>query len=1265
MSEPSRKRADKAEAKRRRRQWRAEGLQNLERKDLLAPFLTSQVKTATFTPFATQPTSQNLGTVEVATGADSIFSAAAYTSVSQLTGISDFNNETVRIEAGPGGDFGKSLYAISRGNNDAGPPVTSGGRPGVIYRVDPATGRVSPFFDLNTVANQAAPGTNAGNSAGSETGLVNWYDLSFDANGYFDGLPSLFVSTVDRTDPSKNAVYRIGADGSFLGLFVSYTDGLDTGTLTQKPSAIIVPPADRQNYLRGLVVGNGTNATNATGTGFVGLFFDANGYQPGQSITGGNLPESVSNTNLFFGPAVGLASSNRDYGSEIYAAFTDFGQPGIPGFSPPDPGLSGIQGINGELLIQNNTGVGNAGTNIGNFLIVDDGGPLSTLAGTQADGTNPSGIDALSAAGTPYRRFQDISFDKYGYFSYGTTVTAQGGGAAPTVGTPTFAGSVFVSDLATGLAVPVVLPADFGTGTAILPVQGPGGAGLAVDPADPTLLNFQLPGSNLGGRVIRVLPDGTVTPFAEGFNTSGDYFSGSFIDSSLSLTFSSDGTTLYVADNDGIWQFKSTLALATSSSGSLIGLNDLRTLGTPFDGQDTAVSVIDTGVDAATPNLRGRVAEGFNVFTNGPGNDDFAPGNGHGTQLAGVVAQFVPLTTFQPVSVFSPLLVTPATTNQAVWQGLNYAANNPFVIDPTTPGKVDRVITSVLGFGTTETYDTEGTVFRLFPQVVLSFKGQLQRFRRLGITPVAAAGQNGVEYNGTAVANAGTVQGISMPAVLNEVVSVSGVSPFPYSTRPNNPPTDPASGPLGRNRGPVTVVGNDPGTNPAFAAGDNLLFQDKILAASNRNYTLDYVAPAIDVPTFRRTFAGDGNDHNVFTEAGTSLSAGIVAGSFTYLASALDYYIELAEKGFTVSGYLNTPVDSRQLNFGANVLRNFEAYNSPDGINSILQWTAVPVADSDIPGGNVNGVPQPPNSLAKPSAFREFSRLDLGNAVAAIEGSIALPYLLNTGAMTTIDSNGNGFITAQEIQNFVDRAATIGMAEAGALARLLGGTEAVNGINDTTGPENFITSVVTTPINPQGLTSQGEQPDQPDALLRRFTFFDYAADGKVDGVVTMDQWNLLAHTLLPTPDSFTITDRVRGSAGGYLVKAAPVRNIADLQHLLPSYAFTPLRRVRKYINLNYSPNKFGVNRGVPALTQSPTYTLFDRSAQGKPSRAASRRSAEARRASQVQATAVAAASNTPASSVRTTTSRQSSNPAADAVDALLAQNGLGGLNGRS
>ena len=55
-----------------------------------------------------------------------------------------------------------------------------------------------------------------------------------------------------------------------------------------------------------------------------------------------------------------------------------------------------------------------------------------------------------------------------------------------------------------------------------------------------------------------------------------------------------------------------------------MGLNDLRTLGVPYDGQNSAVAVVDTGVDASSPPFRGRVAPGTNLFTGGLGNQDLA-----------------------------------------------------------------------------------------------------------------------------------------------------------------------------------------------------------------------------------------------------------------------------------------------------------------------------------------------------------------------------------------------------------------------------------------------------------------------------------------------------------------------------------------------------------------------------------------------------------------------------------------------------------------
>ena len=130
-------------------------------------------------------------------------------------------------------------------------------------------------------------------------------------------------------------------------------------------------------------------------------------------------------------------------------------------------------------------------------------------------------------------------------------------------------------------------------------------------------------------------------------------------------------------------------------------------------------------------------------------------------------------------------------------------------------------------------------------------------------------------------------------------------------------------------------------------------------------------------------------------------------------------------------------------------------------MNSILEWTAVPVEDTPNLTETIN-----PPPLFGLESFRNYARVDVGNAIAAIEGTVAIDYLFKGGYFDTIDQNKDGVITASEIQTFVDRSATIGLPEAGAMARLLGGI-------DTT--ERFA-------FQP---TAYGEFPDQPDVLQRQ------------------------------------------------------------------------------------------------------------------------------------------------------------------------------------
>ena len=294
------------------------------------------------------------------------------------------------------------------------------------------------------------------------------------------------------------------------------------------------------------------------------------------------------------------------------------------------------------------------------------------------------------------------------------------------------------------------------------------------------------------------------------------------------------------------------------------------------------------------------------------------------------------------------------------------------------------------------------------------------------------------------------------------------------------------------------------------------------------------------------------------------------------VASALDYWTKLNKTGVTSDAYLTQPVGVNTLNFGPHAFKDLSAYSNPDGINAILAWTSVPATER-----NDGLSSSTPPYLFGGVHYASYSGVNVANAIAAIEGEIALQYLIDHNILPIIDANKDGFITAQEVQDFVDNvSAKNGMPEAGAMARLLGGTARPPG---------------------NSFTSTGEMPDLPDVLQRRFNFFDFAADGQLNGAISIAKLKMLAHTLLPTPDAFVVNDRQRASANGFLVEPTAIRNYTQLQHIQPTYQFVPKRALLKYRNI--SPARFKVNQLKPGdtiFTQSPVYALFSGTGEDSP-----------------------------------------------------------------
>ncbi len=145
------------------------------------------------------------------------------------------------------------------------------------------------------------------------------------------------------------------------------------------------------------------------------------------------------------------------------------------------------------------------------------------------------------------------------------------------------------------------------------------------------------------------------------------------------------------------------------------------------------------------------------------------------------------------------------------------------------------------------------------------------------------------------------------------------------------------------------------------------------------------------------------------------MSAAIVTGSYALVSSALNYWITLAQSnGYVDDAYLTSPVGVDSLNYGPHQFKNLSAWNNPSGINGILAWTAVPATDAND-GGSLSTPPTLPGN----TAYRAYASVNVANAIAAIEGYVAINYLLKHNIFPIIDANHDGIITAQELQGFV------------------------------------------------------------------------------------------------------------------------------------------------------------------------------------------------------------------------------------------------------
>ena len=174
MSQPSRPQA-RGPAQRRRRDLKIEAVMPLEERCLLAPVVVDLAATRGVHGGRRPPTNANAGDV-VAITAGQPDAGLPHRRAVHLGHRADPDLLVRRRHRPDPGGAGRRLRQRrlrdlpGRGRNGlpadrpenptTTPPIVSGAinRPGVIYRVDPATGKTSVFFDLNTVVSQLEPG---------------------------------------------------------------------------------------------------------------------------------------------------------------------------------------------------------------------------------------------------------------------------------------------------------------------------------------------------------------------------------------------------------------------------------------------------------------------------------------------------------------------------------------------------------------------------------------------------------------------------------------------------------------------------------------------------------------------------------------------------------------------------------------------------------------------------------------------------------------------------------------------------------------------------------------------------------------------------------------------------------------------------------------------------------------------------------------------------------------------------------------------------
>lgn len=255
-----------------------------------------------------------------------------------------------------------------------------------------------------------------------------------------------------------------------------------------------------------------------------------------------------------------------------------------------------------------------------------------------------------------------------------------------------------------------------------------------------------------------------------------------------------------------------------------------------LSGKGLAAAVLDTGLNAAHVDFAGRVPAQVNFTADNNANpQDARDGNGHGTNVAGIIAANGDHIGMAPEATIIPLKVL---TNAGGGDFAYVDKALGWVIENHARFNITAACMS-LGDGGNYTNDT---VFAAYP-VHSAIRAKIRALRQQKVAVVIAAGNDYFKYE--------SKQGMAFPGILRETVSVGAL----YDA----------------DEGAFTYASGAKAL--ATRAGQITPFSQRLHPSTNANTYTDIFAPGAPV-----TSSGILGEHGESTQHGTSQAAPVVTG---------------------------------------------------------------------------------------------------------------------------------------------------------------------------------------------------------------------------------------------------------------------------------------------------------------------------------------------------------------------------------------------------